>query len=160
VPDFSPIIDFEPGPSDGSPEPMNAATLGTGGIEVEATVKDQDMIDWLNAVEAVTGDEIISASNTVHITHFLVSWVQQYMVPAMDNVTVWLEGNADGMRPLTTTFDYQQCGRVLYSSYHTEGRDFLGTGSFPSYCASGPLTPQERVLEYLIFHIADCIDIE
>jgi hypothetical protein len=51
---------------------------------------------------------------------------------------------------------------VLYSSYHTAGRDGLGLGgdTFPNYCASGGLTPQERVLEYLIFHIADCIEID
>ena len=36
----------------------------------------------------------------------------------------------------------------------------LGLGSFPSYCSTTDLSPQERVLEYLIFHIADCIDIE
>ena len=71
-----------------------------------------------------------------------------------------LNFSTDGLRPLTTTFDYQMCGRVLYSSYHTEGRDVLGGGNFPAYCSSEPLTPQERVLEYLIFHIADCIDIE
>jgi hypothetical protein len=133
---------------------------GSGDIEVDATVLDQDMAEWLNAVEAVTGEEIISPTNTVHITHFLVSWVQQHIVPAMDNVTVWLEGNADGQRPLTTTFDYAMCGRVLYSSYHTEGRDILGGTTFPAYCDTGTLSPQERVLEYLIFHIADCIDID
>ena len=160
VESFAPMIDFEPGMSGAAPETPNAAALGAGGIEVDATVLDQDMVEWLNAVEAVSGDELISPTNTVHITHFLASWVEQYMVPAMDNVKVWLEGDASGMRPLTTTFDYQMCGRVLYSSYHTEGRDALSLDSFPNSCYTVPLTPQERVLEYLIFHIADCIEIE
>ena len=137
---------------------MNAAASGSGGIEVDATVLDQDMAEWLRAVEQASGDEIINDSNQVHITHFLGGWVQQYLVPAADHVKVWLEGNAGGLRPLTTTFDYMQCGRVLYSSYHTEGRE--GIGNFPAYCSTTGLSPQERVLEYLIFHIADCIDIE
>ncbi len=160
VENFSPLIDFEPGMSSGAPEPMNAAALGSGGIEVDATVLDQEMVEWLNAVEAVSGDEVINASNQVHIGHFLASWVQQFQVPAMDGVKVWLEGNADGQRPLTTTFDYAMCGRVLYSSYHTAGREGIGLETYPAYCDAGPLSPQERVLEYLIFHIADCIDIE
>jgi len=159
VESFSPLIDFEPGPSGAAPETPNAAALGNDGLVVDATVLDQDMVEWLEAVEVASGDEVISATNTVRITHFLSAWVQQHMVPAMSNVKVWLEGDADGQRPLTTTFDYQSCGRVLYSSYHTKGRD-LGSGNFPAYCGSEPLSPQERVLEYLIFHIADCIDIE
>jgi hypothetical protein len=103
----------------------------------------------------------------VHIEHFLSGWVMQYMVPMMENVKVWLTGQVtgDGLSgdlPLTTTFDYNACGRVLYSSYHTVGRDVLGgLGSqFPNYCSSGPLSPQERVLEYLIMHVADCINVE
>jgi hypothetical protein len=162
VPNFSPLIDFEPGASDANPEAMNAAALGEGDIQVDATVLDPDMAEWLRAVEQVSGDEVINDSNQVRISHFLVSWVQQFIVPQADGVKVWLEGDADGQRPLTTTFDYAMCGRVLYSSYHTAGRDGLGLGgdTFPNYCASGGLTPQERVLEYLIFHIADCIEID
>jgi hypothetical protein len=165
---FSPIIDFAPGASGPAPEDMNAAAIGDDGITTEATVLRPEMAEWLRAVEARSGDEIISEANRVHIEHFLVSWVMQFMVAQMDNVTVWLTGQVSGTGlagdlPLTTTFDYMQCGRVLYSSYHTVGRDifgFPGEGGFPSYCPSGPLSPQERVLEYLIFHIADCIQIE
>ncbi|RMH38051.1 MAG: carboxypeptidase regulatory-like domain-containing protein [Deltaproteobacteria bacterium] len=162
IPNWAPLIDFEPGASGPDPEPVNAAAIGPGDIEVDATVRSPDLAEWLVAVEEASGDEIINASNQVHVQHFLASWVEQYQVAEGDGVTVWLEGNADGQRPLTTTFDYEQCGRVLYSSYHTEGRGFgdLGGSGFPNYCSSGPLTPQERVLEYLIFHIADCIDVE
>jgi len=156
IPAFAPLIDFEPDASDAAPETQNAAELGTGDIEVSASVDQAALGDWLRAVEAATGDEVISDDGTVFVEHFLGGWAQQREVPPADEVTVWLSGDADGERPLTTTFDYQQCGRVLYSSYHTLGRaEGLG---FPNYCQSGPLSPQERVLEYLIFHIADCID--
>ena len=69
-------------------------------------------------------------------------------------------GDGSGVLPLTTTFDYNSCGRGLYSSYHTLGRDIFDTGTepFPAYCPTGQLSPQERVLEYLILEIADCID--
>lgn len=166
---FSPLIDFEPGASGAQPEPRDAAAIGTDGIEVDATVLDPGLAQWLQAVEARTGEEIIDASGRVHITHFLSGWVMQFMVPPNSdtNSKVWLEGQVSGdgvsgLRPLTTTFDYLQCGRVLYSSYHTLGKDFGGFGTtFPGYCPMGqPLSPQERVLEYLILHIADCIKVD
>lgn len=169
IPSWAGNIDFGPGASGATPEGMNEAAIGDDGITTEATVLQQPLAEWLNAVEARTGDEIISASNQVHIDHFLAGWVMQFMVPLIDGVTVWLEGQVSGtglsgVQPLTTTFDYMQCGRVLYSSYHTAGREladpFGGGGAFPDYCESGPLSPQERVLEYLIFHIADCIVVE
>lgn len=167
IPEFAPVIDFAPGMSDTAPEPRNDAAMGPGDIAIQATVEDADLVSWLHAVETVTGDEIVAADGTVHIEHFLDSWVMQFDVAMMETAKVWLRGDAggglSGMRPLTTTFDYQQCGRVLYSSYHTTGRgevdpfagDFL---TFPNYCSADGLAPQERVLLYLILHVADCID--
>jgi hypothetical protein len=169
VSQFSPVIDFAPTASSTAPEPRNAAAIGPGGIEVEAAVKDDGLRSWLGAVERVTGDEIVSDAGTVHISHFLTEWVEQLSVAASDTSKVWLEANVDGaLRPLTTSFDYNQCGRVLYSSYHTAGRglpDFFGGDdpfAFPSYCPDEGLSPQERVLLFLILHVADCIvdDIE
>ncbi len=169
VPGWSARIDFGPGASSGSPEEPNAGAIGEGEISTEALVQDPVMISWLNAVEARTGDSIIDAMNRVHIQHFLVQWVMQLMVAPMDTSKVWLTGqvSGDGLSgdlPLTTTFDVNSCGRVLYSSYHTLGRDdinpFFPPETFPIYCASGALSPQERVLEYLILHVADCIVVE
>jgi hypothetical protein len=168
IPAWSPQIDFGPGASDSSPEPMNAAALG-GNDSTLATVLDPGLASWLHEVEKVTGEEIIRDDDRVWITDFLPAWVMQYQVPAnpATRTTVWLEAPVSGIDlagilPLTTTFDHQECGRVLYSSYHTRGRE--GTGddeTFPNYCPLGqPLSPQERVLEYLILHIADCIVVD
>jgi hypothetical protein len=165
VEEFAPIIDFAPDPSGPEPEAPNAAAVGTGGITTEGLVHDTGLADWLRAVEAVTGSEIIDDQGRVHIEHFSANWVMQLMVNESDTVKVWLSGDVSGgglsgVHPLTTTFDYAQCGRVLYSSYHTAGREGLGIEQFPDYCASGELSPQERVLEYLILHVADCIVVD
>lgn len=166
IEEFSPFIDFAPDASGDAPETRDAAAVGEGGITTEGLVHDEGLAEWLRAVEAVTGSEIINDQGRVHIDHFLVSWVMQLMVQESDTVKVWLSGDVSGGGlsgdyPLTTTFDYQQCGRVLYSSYHTAGRDdIFGTAAFPDYCASGELSPQERVLEYLILHVADCISVD
>lgn len=162
IPEWSPVIDFAPGASGGDPEPLNDAAVGTGGIELQGKVQDGGLASWLHAVERVTGEEIISDADTVHLEHFLFSWVQQREVPAAETSKVWLDASVDGaVRPLTTTFDYLSCGRVLYSSYHTLGRDAFASPTFPLYCSAEAASPQERVLLFLILHVADCIgDVE
>jgi hypothetical protein len=165
IPALAPIIDFAPSQSGDAPEARNQAAVGKGGLEIGASVLDEGMASWLEAVEEVTGDEIIDEESKVHIEHFLVDWVMQLQVPTRDTSKVWLEGpvsggGVSGVRPLTTTYDHAECGRVLYSSYHTAGGDRLfPNDSFPGYCSGNKLSPQERVLLYLILHVADCIDI-
>ena len=44
-----------------------------------------------------------------------------------------------------------QCGRVLFSDFH------VANGGYFSGQAAAPLTPQEKVFEYLIFDLSSCI---
>jgi hypothetical protein len=64
-----------------------------------------------------------------------------------------------GDRPLSLTFDYNSCGKVLFSSYHTREPGGAGPTPFPNYCKSSPtmMTAQEKILEYLILQITDCV---
>ena len=56
----------------------------------------------------------------------------------------------------------QQCGRVLYSSFHIAGavQSNVDVPTFPTECTDGPLTPQERVLEFMLFDLASCVEID
>jgi len=51
-----------------------------------------------------------------------------------------------------------QCGRVVYSSFHVALPG--GNDRFPSGCSPYPLTPQEKVLEFMLFDLASCIQID
>ena len=156
---FSPFIDFEPGVSGTAPETPNGAALGADGLKVQATIKDANMEKWLGMVGAATG-------NKVQVEHFLSDWV--IMNSVGKDVKLWVEGaiksrdgSINGTRPLTVTFNFENCGKILYTSYHTEGRDdellsFLPK-PYPSYCGTGAWSPQDRILEYLIFDIANCV---
>ena len=50
----------------------------------------------------------------------------------------------------------QQCGRVVYDDFHVEDAFAFGT-TFPAECANGPMTPQEKLLEFMLFDLASCI---
>jgi hypothetical protein len=50
----------------------------------------------------------------------------------------------------------RRCGRVLYSDFHVSDAA-AGGATFPAECAVGPLTPQEKTLEFMLFDLATCI---
>ena len=53
----------------------------------------------------------------------------------------------------------QQCGRVLFNDFHVENESTdMTTGKlFPAECAAGPLTAQEKMLEFTIFDLGGCV---
>jgi hypothetical protein len=50
----------------------------------------------------------------------------------------------------------QQCGRVVYSTFHVVSAVTGGT-TFPAACVPGPMTAQEKNLEFMLFDLANCI---
>ena len=52
--------------------------------------------------------------------------------------------------------DKQQCGRVAYSNFHIASGGG-GGGTYPTECTSGPLTPQEKVMEFMLLDLASCV---
>jgi len=156
VESFAPFIDFEPGASGNTPEKQNAGALGKDGLVIQATIKDSLLASWLGNFPGA-----ISSSQST-IQYFLIDWVMMYQLGK--DVKLWVEGNVSsqdgaikGVKPLTVTFNFKNCGKILYTSYHTEGRENeILPEAFPKYCGTS-LSPQDRILEFLIFDIANCI---
>lgn len=66
--------------------------------------------------------------------------------PAQVTPKVWMKGNVNGVeKPTTVSFEHG-CGRVMYSTYHTEDKK-SGSG----------LLPQELALLYIILEVNVCI---
>lgn len=155
---YAGLIDFEPGKSDGTPEGLNAAQIGSDGLSVQATIKDGLMAQWLSLFPGA----IANGKST--ISHTSASWVMMHEVDS--DVKIWVEaegsssdGSISGVRPLTITYNVNKCGKLLFTSYHTEGRenDFF-VPQFPDYCGENT-SPQDRILEFLIFDIANCVKV-
>jgi hypothetical protein len=52
----------------------------------------------------------------------------------------------------------QQCGRVLFNDFHVEVPGATTSGvKFPSECTAGAMTPQEKLLEFMIFELGSCV---
>ena len=48
-----------------------------------------------------------------------------------------------------------QCGRVLFNDYHVETGSSSALENFPSECIGSTMTPQEKLLEYMLFELTD-----
>lgn len=127
------------------------STLGSaasiGEWDAPAQAEDPGLKDWLTA----TGD----SSFTV-----IGNWTQISSVntlPGIDhdgknvNVTpkVWVTATKNGKQTPTTVSFENKCGRVLFSTYHTEGE--MGTGG------SSALAAQEKALLYVLLEIGVCV---
>ncbi len=54
--------------------------------------------------------------------------------------------------------DDKQCGRVVFSDFHVTGSGGMSSGhTFPAECDNGPLSPQEKVIEFMLFDLSSCV---
>jgi hypothetical protein len=119
---------------------IGSACLGGGGSQA-AKIDDPDLAAWFTA-QGKTLDTVKDA------------WTQITSVNTLPGVDpdgkaititpkVWVEA---GGNPATTSFE-QACGRVLYTTYHTQ----------PTAESSSPLEPQALALLYLILEVNVCV---
>jgi hypothetical protein len=158
VPQFAPYVLFEGGGTASAPQPVHAAATATLVNPFQATVADDNLAAWL----ALVAPTQISG-HAVQIGDLLAPWVLVHATADPNSTTpstTWVHGTTNGAdRPLSVTYDYNHCGKVLFSSYHTREPGGAGSTPFPSYCKSSPtmMTAQEKILEYLLLEISDCV---
>jgi hypothetical protein len=73
-------------------------------------------------------------------------------------------GNGPGDFPVHYSFNTpvgasadNQCGRVVFSDLHIENTGGSFNVVFPNECAAGPMTAQEKLLEFMLFDLTSCV---
>jgi hypothetical protein len=116
--------------------------------------KGQLLAQWLQVVGASTTLGQIQIQNLRNDLGGLVAPSQRWM--SVNDATY-------GSKIMHYTFNTpvgaapaMQCGRVLYDDFHVEQGANHGT-TFPTECVAGAMTPQEKLLEFMIFDLGSCI---
>jgi len=93
----------------------------------------------------------------------------KYDVPSVaPTSTRWVFGaSSTGPNVFHYTFDTpvaapetQQCGKILFSDFHAAAGSNVQQVPFPGECNGAPLTPQEAALEFMLFDLSSCIQLD
>jgi hypothetical protein len=121
--------------------------------------KGQAFADWLGNVKALTSmsPPQISITAPRHDVDGVVPPSTRWIYSAQPATLQHYTFNTPVGVP-----DTMQCGKVLFSDFHVTantGGHSQGV-AFPMACDSPPLKPQEKVLEFMMFDLASCIQNE
>ena len=123
--------------------------------EVDTTFpKGQALAEWLQGIGATPTAGQITLHETFRRSLAVNAPTQRWLFSNEPNSLQSFTFNT----PLTAAAE-QQCGRFAYSSFHIAGSTGSGD-TFPAECDDAPLTPQERVLEFMLFDLASCVQID
>ena len=129
----------------GQSSTMGSAEL-TSSYDAPAVVKNKDLTAWLKA-QGITTFKLQDS-------YTIVTKLSKLPTPGPDEKShdvlpqAWIYGDVpnEGVLPATVSYPYG-CGRILFSTYHTEGNKSTGA----------TLLPQERALLYVILEMAVCL---
>ncbi len=121
--------------------------------------KGAALADWLVNVGASTQPGRIALTGTQYtVLRENPQYAQRWIATSSPETVQYLSANTPFGAPAA-----DQCGRVVLSDIHVtgsedEGRDRSdGDIAFPEGCTTTDLSPQEKVLAYMLFDISACI---
>ena len=132
------------------PSPSNQ----TGFID-QSFPKGQLLAQWLVVVGASSTPGQIPLQVLRHDNDGVIAPSQSWMTiddPVFPGANVHYTFNTPVGAPPA-----QQCGRVLFDDFHVENVSDSKGMIFPTECAAGPMTPQEKLLEFMIFDLSSCV---
>lgn len=127
------------------------------GLIDQTFAKGMALAQWLKqvAVGASTTLGIIPVGYVRHDFDLPLTSAQQWMYVKSPNPADF---------PVHYTFNTpvgaapaDQCGRVVFSDFHVENASGARDKAFPTECTNGPLTPQEKLLEFMLFDLTSCV---
>jgi hypothetical protein len=135
---------------------VGQATFPDGPATVNTSfTAGQTLSQWLQLTGASTTPGQIQINTLKHDLNGVIAPTQSWL--NLDSGTV-----GDPNPVMQFVFDtpiapvgqsINQCGRVLFNEYHVEGGTSSPGQSFPNECSTGAMTPQEKLLEYMLFEL-------
>ncbi|HVY44789.1 MAG TPA: carboxypeptidase-like regulatory domain-containing protein [Minicystis sp.] len=135
----------------------------TGHIDLVSNPKGMAFQQWLEIVGSSTpGSGTVSLNPVYHNSDSIVAPTQQWLYSST-NYPVHFTFNAPvGGQP------QDQCGRVVFSDWHAEDRsDYTDPPgppprlsrnvTFPNECDNLAMTPQQAILEFMLFDLTSCV---
>lgn len=124
--------------------------------------KSMALTNWLKNVNALRTDGKLALVDTQHTaTAVNKNYAERWIHLANTNNGTPSVQYASMVTPIEEPDGFKKCGRVVYSDIHVStGDDSAINKAFPSQsCTSdkNTLTPQEKVLAFMIFDIASCV---
>jgi hypothetical protein len=114
--------------------------------------KGKALAEWLQYVGATSALGEIDLHETYHVVDAVNAPTTRWLYSTTPATVQTLSFNT----PVGVKAE-EQCGRAVYSNFHIAS-GFTSQGTpFPQECNSKPLTPQEKVLEFLLFDLASCV---
>jgi hypothetical protein len=90
--------------------------------------------------------------------------VVRHDLNAVSTAQEWMSASNPAGVPLHFTFNTPveaqedlRCGRVVFSDFHVDDKSVNSTTDFPAECDDKPMTPQEKLVEFMIFDLSSCI---
>jgi len=132
--------------------------LTTTGFINQSFTDGANLATWLGDVGATTTPGEIELSELRHDFNSVVA-------PSM----LWASIESATVPPgLPTMYSFQtpvgtpaaqQCGRTVFNDFHVEEPSSGSTEgtTFPAECPAGTTTPQEKLLEYMLFDLSSCV---
>lgn len=130
---------------EGETQQLGSACEGGGG-DGPANWDDSSLNAWMNAIGE--GNAHVQGAWTRLKSVQPVNIVDENGATVQQTPKVWV---SSGGRPTTVSFQ-DRCGRVLYSTYHTEGSD--------SVFGQGEFLAQEKALMHILLEVGVCVGVK
>jgi len=127
--------------------------------------KGRDFAAWLANVGASGTLGRIELNHVVHNSDSVVADVAQSWLTSDAEPRQYRPDGSKISQPILHHYTFNapvgapadaQCGRVVYSAFHVNDASSSGK-AFPGECSTNPLTPQEKVLMFMLFDLASCV---
>lgn len=148
---------FKSGPA---PFPTTASWNASGFWSSIATTVDQSfpkgkaLALWLQNIGATTTLGAINLNEAYGRSDAVMNGSTRWLYAPSSAMFTYSFNTPVGAKPET------QCGRAVYSSFHIANGQPGGGTTFPAECSANPLSPQEKVMEFLLLDIASCIQVD